>query len=738
MASRKNLNVTASRELKITDKVQAEFVERLIKDTQNDERSMTQWFNDKRLDYERRYQMGGERGTNFPWPGASSFDYPGSDIMIDEVTPAIHNIHFGGRRLVEAVALDADSVPRSAKAGLAMEHLLRHRMTERGTPDYRRQTLLSIESFLQHGVAIDKVYYSYLTELRRECYYRNTLPDALQKIQVVDEISPQQQEMLAQQGLFIIPREDFAEYVEQIEGLVVQVMNLDLDERMDRLALDQFVQFIKANNPDAKLDVMLSSVLEDSPRIVNCEIESVIVPAGTRRIATASRVRHDMWFTEEAVRQRAANEMWDADAVDDLLSSNAGRGRSVDNLYNNGVNWASRERSKTLETSSADDERFRVSEIYCYKLNEKKIPVPVVMTLDVRGKRVLRAVEYNYAHGSWPFEETTYEVADHTFQSSRGIPRKIKHLERHMSGLFRAELNGLMMQTSQSFTYRMNSGINPQKMRWMPHLMIPVREHDDLSPIPTNVTALALERPMLIMQGLISKAAGGRSSNEVNAARQDRPPTATQVEDVSLAHQSSVGLRGMNFQDGRTRLFRQAWALWRQFGPEEFYVQTAGEAMERLSQGDIRGNFSIIPSGAVGDMDPDFRLRQSMQVLDMLMKIQPIIQQDPRYQADIPAAAKDVLDRIDTQLSMRLLRERSPEEQQAFVEQQMAEAQRLAALQDEAQRLQMGAAVTPEGAAEVLKEVRSSMPHKGLQPIIQAAQQAKAAAQEGAAALNGA
>lgn len=736
MASKRTTNVTEAKELKLSADAMETFIGKLAADVEQDEKSMTSWIEDKRKDYDRRYQRGADRGTNFPWPGASAFDYPGSDIMIDEVSPALHNIHFGGRRIVEAIALDAESVPRAVKAGMAMESLLRYRMCERGVPDYYRQTSLSIESFLQHGVAYDKVYYSYLTEARREVFTRATLPDVLQQIQVVDEIPPQQQAMLAEQGIFVIPRKDWGLYAEQVEGLIVQTLNLDLQERMDRVAAGQMMAFIKANNPDSQVDILVSQVLEDSPRIVNCDIESIILPPGTRRIATASRVRHDMWFNHETVLQRAENNQWDPAVVDELLNNSKTRNRAQ-NSWNNTLHWAERERTQTIDTMGNDDERFRVSEVYCYKLNDKKVPVPVVITMDMSSKSVLRAVEYNYAHGSWPFEESLYEPGN--VFASRGIPKKIKHLEKHMSGLFRAELNGLMMQTSQSFTYRNNSGINPQKMRWMPHLMIPVREHDDLQPIPVNVTALALERPMLIMQGLITKAAGGRNTNEINAARQDRPPTATQIQDTSLARQSSIGLRGMNFQNGRARLFRQAWSLWRQFGPDEFYAQvTGGEAMEKVSQHQIRGNFSIVPCGAVADMDPDFRVNQSMQVLDLLMKTQPLVQQDPRYFVDIPAATKDVLDRMDPQLSMRLMRERTQEEQQQFIQEQQAAAQRAQELAAEAERLQAGAAITPEGAAALLREIRSITPHKDLQPIIQGSKQAQAATRDSMAAVNGA
>jgi hypothetical protein len=126
-----------------------------------------------------------------------------------------------------------------------------------------------------------------------------------------------------------------------------------------------------------------------------------------------------------------------------------------------------------------------------------------------------------------------------------------------------------------------------------------------------------------------------------------------------------------------------------------------------------------------------------MQVLDILMKTQPLVQQDPRYFIDIPAATKDVLDRMDPQLSMRLMRERTQEEQQQFIQEQQAAAQRAAELAAEAERLQAGAAVTPEGAAALLREIRSIAPHKDLTPIIQGSKQAQAATRDSMAAVGG-
>lgn len=280
--------------------------------------------------------------------------------------------------------------------------------------------------------------------------------------------------------------------------------------------------------------------------------------------------------------------------------------------------------------------------------------------------------------------------------------------------------------------------MNPQKLRWMPHLMIPVQKMDDLEPLITNVNALALQGPMFFMQSLISKVSGGRTHNEAQLSRQERPETATSVTENSLARQSAMGLRGMFFQEGRQRIAAQVWSLWRQFGPEEFYAMVTGEPLRKMTQHQIRGDFTIIPRGAVADMDPNLRLQEAMQALDLLMKSMPLLQNDPRYRADLAQAVKDVMDRMDPTMSMRLLPKRSPEEMQQFVEQRQAEAQRLQAIADEARKLIEGAPVDPQTNIAALREIRAESPHKSLQPVIDAADQAQAAANEGAAILNGA
>lgn len=727
MASKQNPSALSTKPLPQGADFRELFIPKLQHDLSDDARAMDSWLAQKQDAYERRYQQKQKSGVNFPWPGASNFNYPAADIEIDQAKPSLLNVVFGGKRIADCIALNPESQAQATKAGQAMEYLLRYRMGERGVPDFWKQTSFSADSFLQHGVSVDKQFYSYLVEWRTESYTRETLPDALKSIQVVDEVSPEEQQQYQQMGLLVVPRKQWAEYAPKVKDLVIATFGFDSSEKSDRVACAKVIDFIKANKPDKVLEFATMAVIEDTPRTVNVPIEQILLPAGARSITGASRVAHDMWFTENDLALRSYNGLWDEKAVQQVMDT-AKSQRSPGNYGVQGNRmWTSMEdRSGAMFGSGTqnEDAQFKITEAYCYKRDDHGVPQPVVITLERQSGAVLRAQPYDYAHGAWPFVSSHYEMNDQAYFSSRGIPEKIEGLEKHMTAMMRAELNGLMMATSQSFTYRVNSGINPQKLRWMPHLMIPVRSQDDFKPVPTNTSVLALERPMMMMQNLITKVTGGRMNTTVNEMRQDRPPTATQVSEQSRYSQSSHGLRAMYFQHGRGQIYNQLWSLWQQFGPESFYATVTGEALQKMTQQDIRGDFKFLPVGSIKDMDPGFRTQEAMQMLDVLMRSEPYVQQDPRYVPDMVGAVKEVMDRICPTASARLLRPRSPEEQQQFMEQQQAQAQESQRIAQEAQKLQQGAPITPENALEVLKLIAKQAPHGDLQPLIVQGQQA--------------
>jgi hypothetical protein len=715
--------------------------------TDSDEQYRQQWLVKKTRFYNRRFGRFGKSGSQsrstvtFPWIGAANHNIPLSEIAIDEIAGPLQNIVVGGRRIVQMVPMDPEAKQNAVNGNLAMEDLLRFRMGEYGCPDYARQTAFSVASFLQHGLAYDKAYYGYAVQPVTHRYDKDSAPDALRRIQVVpdgDIDEPTRAALVQQAGILVIGKGEFSQFSRQIEELAVRTFSLDLSESEDREALSDIMAWMKSSRQN-DLEFSVTDVVEDGPRIVNVPITDIIVPPGTKRVETASRVTHDMFFSEASFLERALSSGWNADAID-LVLTHGKKGRRSARFSENDDLWqALRSRTSTTKTDTdSDEQQIKISQTYVARVTGKRLPERSVITWERDSGAILDASVYEYAHRTWPIIDTWYEYEENDLFSSRGLPEKLEDVEKVTTALSRHELNALSIEATPTFTYRMGSGFQPTKHRWAPGIFIPRNRPDDVMPLNFGIKSLAVERPMFQMMSLADRIAGTRQNSAVRDARLFEPPTAGDVQERATQFQSALGQRAGYFQDGRERIYRQVWALWTQYGPQDFYVHITGEGMEKLSQNDIRGRFRTVPVGAVGNSNPDVMLQRELAMLDIMVKSTPYISQDVRFVMDIPQKVKDILDLMDPYGSGRVMKVRSPEEQQRLLEMQQAEAERLAAMKEQAHALQEGAPVDPARQGRLLAEIKKVSPHAGLQQVIAGADQAMATANQNASlASNG-
>lgn len=708
------------------------FADKIRSLTATDEQSMYTWIATKTRFYNRRHARFGKDGAgrsvvNYPWPGAANHNVPLSDMSIDELLGPLINVALPPRKIVQFVAMDQEGLNHVADATQAMEHLLRYRMGDRGVPDYRRQVSYSAESFLQHGKCVDKVFYSYLVEEGLRTFTKDDLPSELSRIQVIpaeamDEMTRQQ---LAQQAdVLVLTPEEFDDLAPKIRLLIVGLLELDTSDKRDSKAADEMLRWLKTDRT-TDLALNLSYVVEDTPRVVNVPIQDIIVPSGTRHMENASRLTHDMYLSEVEFLAMAEANDWNDSAVNQILETtqSARRSSEGDTLWD-----ALRRRTNTLETGpDADEQQIRISQTFAVQVQPNKSRRRVVITHDRISGVELDASLYDYEHGSWPFVDSNFEQSEADYFAPRGIPQKLEDIERYTTALARHQLNLLSMEVP-TWTYRTGSGFNPNKHRWVPGMFIPRNRPDDVLPVPVQKMSQDISPHMFTMMSMADRIAGTRQNHMVRDARLFEPPTKADVDERSTQFESSLGLRASFFQDGRERIYRQVWGLWRQYGPEEFFVQVAGHGLRSLSQNKIRGSYRIVPVGAVGDMDSNARLQMEMTALDIIVKAQPYLAQDVRYVVDIPQKIKDILDLLDPFDSDRIMKVRSPEEQQQLLQMQQAEAERMQKLKETAVKLQQAVPTTEEEDTALLKEIRTISPHRDLQPILVNAEGAKASA----------
>jgi hypothetical protein len=712
-----------------------DFAKDLIERASRWEEDRALWIENKLIAYARRYASSNfaKPDVSFPWLGASNFDFPLSDIHIEELKPPLMNLHLGGPLVYNMVPMNANGIPNAPQAARTMDSILKYRM-----PDYPLQILWGSDSLAMYGTKTDKVYYSYVTRQQDETIRRIDLPPRLANIAVFADLTPQQQQIANQIGVQLLTRAQFDENAKQIQAIVEEEYDLDPDERVDKLAIEEVMRFLRNGSSDSELIIKRRAVVEDTPRLINVPLEDILTPSGTTNIADAEGVVHWMFFSESDIKQRARDNVWDDNGVRAVLNSGGARDRSgfagsaADVLYQAKMD---RLRLANMLPGDTEDSLFRIGEFYTkWDIDGDGLDERIVITMDPKSGTILKAIPLPFDHGEWPFTDTFLEATDQDRLAPRGIPEQIHDLESHATALGRAEENNLLIETSRSFTYIDTSSINPMTLNWMPNLMIPVQSHDDLKAIEMAPRALALEQPMRNLLALAERRVSG-----ANRAVLDLPPperrTATEVQSFSQARQQVMTVRAILYNEGAKRNGKLIWSLWKQYGPDSWYTFITGEDPVKLTQAQIQGEFMAQPVGAVADMDPDFRAQQALQRLQISMNLHSLIVDDPRWTHDLAQAYADWLNQMDPLTAQRILRPNPPEEIQRRIQSQQAQAQRLSQFAELAQMAKANTPMTEDKMEALISEMKKNMPHGALQQILEASQQADRRSEANAALI---
>jgi len=707
----------------------AAFAAALIKDAQSDFQAMQPWLAEKRKYYERRYATSDNLGqVNFPWTNASALTVPMEDWHVEEMKAPIANVVFGGPRVYNMRPRNAAAVSNASASNLAMQDMLMNRM-----PDYEMQLFYGTDSWAQHGLVVWKVYYHYETRQTTETVRKSDLPQSLRSFSVQANITEEKQAIANQVGVTLITIEQFREQFDQIKARVMQEYDLHDDDEIDKVAIRQMMDFL-SKPKQARVAIKRRAVVWDSPRQISVEIENIGVPQGTRSIETALRVSHKLFFHESDLRQRARDNSWYPDQTAEVIKLGP---RPRIEAQASEMAMARRERSHTQTNVIRDNELFELWEIYCHwDIDGDGLDERCVLTVEPESGIVVKAIELPFDHGEWPFSAAFLEATDPSYFSSRGVPEKISDLARHVTALARTEMNNLAIEGSRSFTRVIGAGI-PDELEWAPGLVIDVQQQGDFAPLDIRPTALVHEQPMRNYMALAERVVTGSRSPSIDSPEPERR-TATQVNASSGREQNTLGVRARLFQTAQRRNGMLLWKTFRQFGPDKWFVDVTGQTPVKMTQAQIRGEFNVVPVGAVADMDPNFRFNRALQMLDINMKMSGALGDDPRGTPDLWTSWQDLLEENDPIAAARAMRKNDPETIQKIMEQRQQMAQRAQQIGDMAQRWQQNAGNTPEEALELLSEIKKQGAVWGdLQQLIDQSAQVTAGAQRSALLAGG-
>ncbi len=681
-------------------------VNRIVTEVHGDEDGRSTWMDRQATYYRRRYARE-FRNVDWPWPGANDIVMPTIDLTIDKLKAVLARVIFT-RPMVTFKATNPDSHSRTQTAEIFYDWLINE-----GMPDFKNQLLVMLDSVLQHGYGMVKVFWDYRTrnvtrvlnrsDLPRE--FRDLVPDVEQRL--ANSPIPVNTGILTEQLKARI-KEDFQTNAKERKRLISQKYGLDPEEPKDKEAIERIFRFFR----DGKERVVYKTreVIANNPRAVALDPQDVIVPRTTLALEDAARVTHKIFLSESALRSRAKDQGWSKKAVDLVLDSR--RSEADDRKRSLARTTFDRDRDEREGVHEFDKtDLIEIWEHYTrMDIDNDGVDELVVMVIHPGTNTLLKDIrEVPFQHGELPFVQVKFEVNDHRFYSSRGVPEKIDDIDKEMTKRHRNKLNNMDMMVP-TFTYRFASEINPDTINFIPGEMYPVLQPDDIRPLDVPDRTIPDEREENILLTWVERYLGGfdaiASQANISEAR-----TATEVNALQRSASEILAYRTEVIQMGLKKIYGLIWSLWNQWGPEEIHIQVTGEEMRRLTKEEIRGKFDIIPVGTITNTDPEIERQRALQVLDVVSRLaaQPEVL-GVKWEVDLGQALANWLEKTSILEASSVIRERDQREIAQIQQQQQQRVARRQAIED-------NVPMSARDAQEVIREVKREAPNKGSQRL---------------------
>lgn len=678
----------------------------LLKQLAFDESARSDWLERQAVYYSRRYCREG-RGTSRPWPGASDIVMPTIDMTIDRIKSTLYRVIFTNPMVVFE-ARNSISQGRARDAEVFFRWLLND-----GIRDFRRQITIALDSVLQYGHAIVKVYWDYACRNQKTVLHRRDVP--LEYRRIIQDTQDDKQPLtdleqeLARFTQMQVSLDDHRQFIkankERFRKAIARWWELDLEEKEDADAASKILAFL--GNSEEKVIFKSKEVLYNAPRVVTVAPEDFIVPRGTKNLQDATRIAQDIWLTESAFKSKARDLGWSDKAVDYVLDNRRldERNRRSD-VKRSILDLERDEREGLLSIDPAD--LIQVREIYWLDdIDGDGRDERVMMHVHPGTQTALRTPrESPFRHGLYPYVQLAFELNDERFYSSRGVPEKIDDIDYEITFRHRNKLNSLQLMVP-TFKYRYGSSVNPDNMEFTPGACFPVMSMDDFEAVQVPDRTILDEREENILLTWNQRYLGGLDTGLSEQANISEARTATEIQAIQRSASETLSYRAAVLQLGLRDVYNMVWDLWNQWGPDEVYMRVTGGPMRRMSKAELRGDFSISPVGSITTTDPQAEAQRALGRMNVLMTLKEKFGDyavGNEFDIDIAQLVQLWLSRENPLDAQAILRRRSPQEAQAI-------AQRDAQLQAMAARVQANSGITPTEMIQATADAKKALPY---------------------------
>lgn len=635
----------------------------------------------QKCDHFRRRRYGMEfRNPSYPWPGSSSIVPPLIDKKIDELKPSYINLLTAVHPPISVLGIGPESSENASNLELWFEWLIKF-----GSPRFVEQTILCVDDLLEIGRGILKSVWHYETARQKETIRPSTLPKRLRQLIVVNASFQEAEAMHAMSGgqAMVLTKPEFDERRDLISKVIQQEFDLDPEEPRDKEAISQLLGWFRsgAKNP---ITIEHRDTRVNQPGVVAVSPKNLIVPEWTTDIEGAEYIAHQMWFNVHQFKQRAADAGWDEKATKAVLEKKRFAGEKNSSAPFDVERADEARRAGVWYTA---DQQIEIHEAYTWYSPVENGPEQkcVVLYCPDLPDMPLKVFSYQRPSGKWPFHTATFELNKARWYNPRGIPEKLDDLEYEIIQQHRAKLNRMTIANAPTFSYRVGQGINPANYKWIPGQFFPRRNADDVIPMAIPSLDMSFEREEQILRTWVEDYLGGVDFGLADPNSQlNEPRTATEITAIQGRSRQSLSLRGLLFQRMIGEVAQEMLDLWLTWGDPRVFIEVSGGDSVELTKEQMQGKFELVPTGTIGEQDPQALAAKAQQRLLLLMQAKQANIMGDEWDIDLGQAALDWMERDDPRAAKRILRKRSPEEIQ-----QVVAARQQVMQQQQAQQLQM-------------------------------------------------
>ena len=520
----------------------------------------------------------------YPWPGCSNLHLPLTDKNIRKLKPIYVALIFSVFPVCTFTPWDASVVDYAEDVDKTYHWVLNNRMK------VFEDAVLAIDIMLERGFSIIKVVYG-------------------TRYRPVEEVL----------HLEDIPSEFLS--VETQEGLVAWLADkydYDMMDDDDIKRLDKIVKQIQGGKKLINVQVLETEY--DAPMWIVRKPEDVVVPADTTRLKDARIIWDRFKMTGKELRDAVKSNKFEKDVVEYLLEHkpDATNQTGSTSATQSGTEFGSMDdalRSRTgIDVSLAPEDSYSMVEVCLFMdTNDDGIDERVIITYcEQYQKEWVRAKQYNYRHGDWPYNKIFFDLVDFGHYSSRGIPELLHMPQAAMNKSHNDKSDRNTLATALTFLYNPN-GYKPSNQRFIPGQHVARRAAGDVEVMQIPDVTFPLEKEEQMMKayaeeyiGNIDFTQAGPLSGSVNKAR-----TATEIQKADQSGDKTLTLDVQIFQNCMRGVHEQTFALMVQFGPEEYMARLQGEAPVKITRDQLRQKFVIAPNGRLWNSSPMMELAKA-------------------------------------------------------------------------------------------------------------------------------